>query len=462
MLKNGIIYQAYLPSFVKKIPDITGKIQYLKSLNVNYLWLNPIYENGGKDCGYDIVDYLKINPKYGNIQDLTQLITSLNNEKIKILMDLVINHTSNKHIWFQKSIDKIEPYTDYYIWRDKKDVNFNLKSEFENTAWTYNHKRKQYYYHYFYKEQPDLNLKNKLVIDEIKKIIKFWFEKGIGGFRMDAISCLIPNEKSGKQLNTARTFKLLNELRYWIKTKLSNNFLLLGETEFDNISVAKQFYKSIDLVMNYRLAYINKLDPLIFRNELKKWYKLTNNISKTPLFYFYNHDRKRQRYGENNYYIAKLMSAILLIQSGIKIIYYGQEINMREGKNNYIDEHGRDGCRTPMQWNDSYINSPDWIKINDEYKFNNVCIQNKDPDSILNWYRFLTKFQKNIQKINDILLDNNLLVIYLKKKTKNYKIIFNFENSYKKYLLNNIIKRSYIHSEKNIINPFEVIIIHIN
>jgi alpha-glucosidase len=459
-LHNIIIYHAYLPSFVKNLLQIETKIPYLKLLNVDYLWINPIYESGGKDCGYDIKDYLTIDNKFGSLDDFKQLIMILKNNKIKLLMDLVINHTSDQHEWFTKSQNCIDPYTNYYIWRDKKDLNNDFNSEFEESAWTYCNIRKQYYYHYFYKEQPDLNLKNILVVNEIKNIIKFWISLGIAGFRMDAISCLIPNEQTGQQLNTNETFDLLEHLRGWASSELKNKILFLGETEFSDINYAKRFYKSIDLVMNYRLAYLNELNNIKYVNELTKWYGISIASSKNPLFYFYNHDRKRQRYGENNIYIAKLMATLLLIQHGAKIIYYGQEINMKEGQNHNIDKIGRDGCRTPMQWSAEYANIPHWIPINNDYKENNVLIQNEDDDSILNWYRYLSKFQKDITEINDISTYNDLLILKIKKKLESYKILLNFNNNTVQYIDNiNIIKRSYINCEKlNIINPYEVII----
>ena len=154
------------------------------------------------------------------------------------------------------------------------------------------------------------------------------------------------------------------------------------------------------------------------------------------------------------------MATLLLIQHGAKIIYYGQEINMKEGQNHNIDKIGRDGCRTPMQWSAEYANIPHWIPINNDYKENNVLIQNEDDDSILNWYRYLSKFQKDIKEKNDISTYNDLLILKIKKKLESYKILLNFNNNTVQYIDNiNIIKRSYINCEKlNIINPYEVII----
>ncbi len=468
-MTNLIIYHAYLPSFLQKLKDISSKISYLKSLNINCIWLNPIYTSGGKDCGYDITNYFQIENKYGNLGNLKKLVKELHNENIKIIMDLVINHTSDKHTWFEKSKNRIEPYSDYYIWRDKDKLNNKFISSFEKEPWTFCETRKQYYYHFYYKEQPDLNLKNPLVVKEIRKIIKWWINLGIDGFRMDAVSAYIPNEKTGQQRNTKETFKFVNDIRNYINKVFNDDIILLAETYLGDLKMAKNYYKSVDFVMNSRVTSIDKLDPNKFKKELKNWYNVSKSCNRTPLFFYYSHDLKRQRYGEKNEYIAKLMAALLLVQNGAKIIYYGQEINMKQGHNIGIDTMGRDGQRTPMQWIDKYENIKNWIPINNDFQVNNVKNQNKYKDSILNWYRFMSNFQKNIVVANNFSCKKDLLSYNFEKVDQEnnleyYKIILNLGDDHHSFKISGqIIKRSYDNiSNKNTIYPYEVIIILIN
>lgn len=461
-LNNKIIYHIYLPSFVKNIQELITKLDYIKSLNVDYIWVNPLYKSGGKDCGYDVVDYYSIDNKYGNMDDLRKLFNECHKRNIKVLFDLILNHTSIKHKWFEKSIQKIEPYNSFYIWRNETEKNNDFTSLFDDNAWTYNEDRGQYYYHFFYKEQPDLNLENDVVINELKKIIKFWVDYGVDGFRMDAISCLIPNEKTGQQLNTDETHELLKSLTDWARKNVKNDILFLGETEFEEIEEAKKFYNSIDLVMNYQHAYINELSLDKFYNETIKWNFVSKSMKKNPLFFFYNHDRPRQRYGESNEQTARLMAALLLINYGTKIIYYGQEINMKEGPNLNIDTMGRDGCRTPMQWSDTYTNIENWIPIQEDHKDNNVLVHEENPNTLLKWYRYLTQFQKDIIDIKYWRKsDRNLLfLVVTKQNNMKVQIIMNFSNQIQYCNLNkNVLIRSYSNEKNiNVINPHEVII----
>ena len=469
MSKNYIIYQVYLPSFVKNIEEINTKISYFKELNVDYVWLNPIYPSGGKDCGYDITEFCNIDPKYGDLNDLKSLIKNLHQNGIKLIMDLIINHTSDKHQWFIKSKQMIHPYNRYYNWFYKNEINITFQSEFEDSPYTYCEKRHKYYYHYFYKEQPDLNLENEYVINEIKEILKFWLDFGIDGFRMDAISCLIPLfiERNGAfddrsaQLNTCKTVRLVKKIRRYIDENWKNK-LLLGETEFDCLNIIKSYKNSLDLIMNYNLAYINNLSSRRFQYELNNWYRYCNEYGVNPLHFFYNHDRPRQRYAEDKSdAYAILMSALLLLQKGAKIIYYGQEINMPNGEDKKIDNFGRDICRYIMPWSEKEIEIKDWLPLVPNYKINNVYNQENTSSSVLNWVKYFTNFQKDILDIKNIEENEGILSYVVKKESGNFKIFLsmtdkktNHNNKNYKYVCRSMSKEKY----NKFILPFEIII----
>jgi glycosidase len=208
--QTEVAYQIYPKSFkdanhdgIGDLKGIIEKLDYLKDLGIKILWLSPIYQSPQKDNGYDVSDYLKIDPIYGTLEDMEKLIHEAKQRDIKIIMDLVLNHTSDQHEWFKKSRNKIEPYTDYYIWKDGINGNppNNWTSIFYEQAWTYDDVRKQYYLHLFAKEQPDLNYKNERVIEEIKRVMTFWLDKGIKGFRVDAANVIYNTSLNDVQKN---------------------------------------------------------------------------------------------------------------------------------------------------------------------------------------------------------------------------------------------------------------------
>ena len=469
MSKNNIIYQVYLPSFVKNLKELKDKTDYFKLLGVNYVWLNPVYPSGGKDCGYDITDFCNIDPKYGDLDDFVELLQHFHRNGIKLMLDLIINHTSDKHPWFRKSKQMISPYKNYYNWFYRSEKNITFQSEFEDSPYTYCEETGKYYYHYFYKEQPDLNLENEYVINEIKNIIKFWLDLGVDGFRMDAISCLIPlfKENNGAlddrtaQLNTHKTVKLVSRLRSFIYRNWHGK-LILGETEFDDLNTIKSYKNSLDLIMNYRLAYINSLSSIRFSYELNNWYRYCNEYGITPLHYFYNHDRPRQRYEEDksNRY-AILINALLLLQRGSKIIYYGQEINMPNGKDMKIDQCGRDICRYIMPWDNKYKNIEGWLPLIENYKTNNVELQLTVQSSVLNWIIYFIKFQKDIYDILNIDDKEGILSYEIYKNHGVYKLYLSMTNKNVlidkhdyKYVCRSVSKKD----DYEYILPFEIII----
>ena len=231
--KERVLYQIYPRSFNDTNSDgygdingITEKLDYFKDLGIGILWLSPVYSSPDFDNGYDVSDYCDINPKLGTMEDMDNLLKVAKEKDIKIVMDLIINHTSSEHEWFKKSKDGIEPYKDYYIWQKGKGDKLpnNWTSFFTGPAWTYDENRKEYYLHLFAKEQPDLNYQNPKVLEEVKKVMTYWLDKGVSGFRCDVINILYKNTlDDGKKqialkgiehyLTTEGNHKILKDLK---------------------------------------------------------------------------------------------------------------------------------------------------------------------------------------------------------------------------------------------------------
>jgi alpha-glucosidase len=466
---NAVIYQVYLRSFNYNINGITEKIPYLKNiLNINAIWINPFYPDGGKDAGYDVTDYYNINPLLGTLNNFSTMAKKMKESGIKVIIDLPLNHTSISHPWFIDSIKSKNNKQDWYIWKKKNELPLNWKSEFENSPWTYHPIKKQYYYHYFYKEQPDLNLNNPSVQNEIFNIIKFWCDMGVNGIRLDAVSNYIPcslfkdNIDSSynleRQLNTNETMNFIKKIRLhtnskikdFVKEELSEDILLIGEQNpyFSKTSDEIILLKYLDKLMNFQFAYLNSIDAEKFKYNLE-------NPKDNMICFLNNHDVIRNRYGEENPEIAKIMATFLLSQNETKIIYYGQEIGMFNGNDYNIDKIGRDVARSPMQWYNTsntskYKLDKNWLPLDDNYKYRNVEDQLKNKNSILHWYCNMIQISKELEgKIYEIKLENNILSYNRKKKdNKEYSFILNLSNS-----------KKYLPSISNYINPYQIIIL---
>ncbi|MCK5732285.1 MAG: alpha-glucosidase, partial [Tenericutes bacterium] len=410
--KEEFIYQIYPRSFYDSnndgIGDIKGiikKIPYLKELGIGIVWLSPVYKSPMEDNGYDISDYLDIAEEFGTLADIKTLIKELHKAKIKLVMDLVVNHSSNEHEWFKKSIKRLGKYTDYYHWEKKK---VNWSGFFGGEAWSYNEERKEYYLHLFAKGQPDLNWDNPDVRDEVKKIIKFWLDMGVDGFRCDVINLIAKNNKhpNGKPrlilkgrehyLNHPNLHKYLHEIYRDVLSKY--DCFTVGETVFVNPEVASLLTapnrKELSMVFqfehmaadNYYVKwFMKKFKPINLKKPLSKWQNKLNGKGWNTL-YLENHDQSRSidRFGSLAYHYesATMLATMLYFQQGTPFIYQGQEIGMinvsYENLNDYkdIETHNiyttgrkllmshkrmmkkikmmsRDNARTPMQWNDS-------------------------------------------------------------------------------------------------------------
>jgi alpha-glucosidase len=492
--KNAVIYEIYPRSYqdsngdgIGDLNGITQRLDYLQSLGVDAIWLTPCYPSPQVDFGYDISDYENIDPQYGTLQDFDRLIAEADKRHIRILMDMVMNHTSDKHKWFEESrSSRDNPYRDWYMWHDGKGETAtskgeppnNWQSDFGGSAWQWDEKTRQYYYHKFYIEQPDLNWNNPKVHQAFKDIIAFWLKRGVAGFRFDAITTLFEDpqmrdedavlDKNGKpilgddgkpELNDTRTNNLpevhdvMEEMRAYADTFDSNKFpgsrVLIGETYLPNIAeLAKQYgtpeKPEFQLPMDTQVGFINKLDVATFRSRINDVETAING--NTALLVFDNHDNPRidARYGDgvHNTEIERVISTILFASRDTALFYYGDEIGMKTtpptrkedvkdpvGITDWPKFKGRDGERTPMQWsaaaNAGFTKAgvTPWLPVPPTYKEVNVKAEESEPNSMLDWYKALIQLKKTNPVFahgDDIMLDTaNDKVLSWLRQTEN-------------------------------------------
>ncbi|MCM6881234.1 alpha-glucosidase [Enterococcus italicus] len=457
--KDGVIYQIYPRSFkdttgngMGDIPGIIEKLDYLTYLGIKAIWLCPVYQSPNKDNGYDISDYKKILVDFGSMADMEKLIAEVSKREIRLIMDLVVNHTSDQHPWFiEARKSKENPYRDYYIWRDgyKGQVPNDLTSVFSGSAWKFDEESEQYFLHLFTEEQPDLNWKSTQMRHEIYDMMNFWLDKGIGGFRLDVIDLVGKDPDKKITANGPHLHEYLQEMNQATFGK-NSNILTVGETWGATPEIGKLFSdpQRHELSMIFQFEHMmldqkNKKDssekwdlaPLKIadlKEVISKWQIALGNQGWNSLFWN-NHDLPRivSRWGNDNKYwleSAKLFAILLHFLKGTPYVYQGEEIGMTnitvdsidqvddiEARNMYFDRlkkgydeqtllhainiKGRDNARTPMQWDDSenagFTTGKPWLPVNQNYKKINVHAQLNDPNSILNVYRFLINYRKN-------------------------------------------------------------------
>lgn len=455
--KSAVIYQIYPRSFcdsnndgIGDIPGIISKLDYLKELGVDAIWLSPVYVSPNRDYGYDIANYHDINPEYGTLNDMKRLISEAKSRGIRVIMDLVINHTSDQHPWFRASRDKTSPYRDYYIWRKpRKNIFGHLKSPnnwtsyFTGSVWTLDDKSGEYYLHLFTKQQPDLNYHNQAVIDEVKKILKFWLELGVAGFRCDVINLLYKESlKDGKYRLSARgsehylsspgAHKVLEELNRDVLAPY--HAFTVGEASHVTVDQAKAFTGGNELSEVFSFDHVSYGFSIfsMIRKLKKATIKWQKSLSWNAIF-LENHDQPRavSTYGSVRYReaSAKMLATLLLTLRGTPFIYQGQEIGMIDTKFTSLDQvkdpvyamvynsvrkcHlprwsalslalivGRDKVRTPMQWN-NHVNAgfsehDPWLPVNKNFKEVNVKNDLADENSVFHYYQKILQIRKEI------------------------------------------------------------------
>ncbi|WP_300258132.1 glycoside hydrolase family 13 protein [Clostridium sp.] len=526
--KELIAYQIYPKSFMDSngdgIGDIQGiisKLDYLKDLGIDLIWLCPMYKSPNHDNGYDISDYKDILDEFGTMDDFNQLLNEVHNRGMKLIIDLVINHTSHEHPWFIESrASRDNPKRDWYIWRDGKEDEEpnNWESIFKGSAWEFCENSKQYYLHLFAKEQPDLNWENKEVRNELYKMINWWLDKGIDGFRVDAISHIKKEDglkdmdnpeglkyvsSFEKHMNVEGINSYLKELKE--KTFSKYNIVTVGEANGVSANEADYWVDEDQGTFNmiFQFEHLNLwnyeegkgFDVKAYKDVLTNWQNSLEGKGWNALF-IENHDIPRvvSTWGNDKEYLtecAKAFGAIYFLQKGTPFIYQGQELGMTNIKYHSIAEYddvktintyneriesgvseelalkeawitSRDNARTPMQWNSSknagFTEGKPWIGVNENYKTINVEVEEKDENSVLNFYKKLIKLKKSnkalIYGVYDLILkdDGNIFAYTRTLNNDKFLIIANLTRENAKY----IYDKEKLNSKNLILNNYEV------
>ena len=467
--KDMVFYQIWPRSFKDGDGDGMGdlwgvyeKLDHIKSLGCDGIWFSPIYPSPGADCGYDIADYMDIAPEFGGMEAFKKVLEGVHQRGMKLLMDLVVNHTSDEHEWFQKSRRRIDPYTDYYIWRPAKPngkLPNNWDSNFEGKAWTYDEIRGEYYLHLFAVKQPDLNMDNPLVREEVKKILRFWLDMGVDGFREDVITYI----SKAEGLPDDHLFPIYKGMPKYNHGPHIHEYLAEFKRDvldhYDCFTLAeaplvwpKQALKyideqtgQIDMMIQFQCQtadclFTDYLPTKFSLRRMKKafsdWqYKLEGKA--WNMLYLENHDHPRivTRYGSEKFQVesAKALAVSYLFQKGTPFLYQGQEIGMtnwrpesadmyRDVQTLYTYNHSnlnkplqvrlekmwrssRDGARSPVQWDSSpnagFTTGTPWFYVNQNYPEINVEKQNTDPNSVLNFYRKAISLRKALPVVKE-------------------------------------------------------------
>lgn len=490
--KHAVFYEIYPRSFqdsngdgIGDLNGITSRLDYLQKLGVDALWIAPCFPSPLVDFGYDVSDYDAIDPQFGTMADFDRLVAEAKKRNIRILLDFVANHSSDKHPWFVASrSSKTDPKRDWYIWRDGKvrqDGKLgppnNWHSIFGGSAWTLDPTTGQYYYHRFYAQQPDLNWRNPAVEKAMFDQMRFWLDRGVAGFRLDSIDMLLEDAEFGdegyrrdkngqitldrtgapmttgeKTANLPEIHDIIRRMRAMFDTYPGDR-ILVGETYLPNVQELDRWYggaakDELQLPMDTQLGVRNTLDAAKWRTRLEE--AETSLHGSMPLFVYDNHDNNRlDRYcreangaapGADCQQIQKMLETILFTARDAAMIYYGDEIGMTTGPTPAAPDRRRDAERTPMQWNsdkNAGFSSADstWLPVQANYKTINVETEDKDANSLLQWHRDLISLRRK----NPILRDgdqqsfdagNDSIVAFLRTDgDRKVIVITNFSNS---------------------------------
>ncbi|HEM4286899.1 TPA: alpha-glucosidase [Streptococcus suis] len=526
--KKSVIYQIYPRSFqdsngdgVGDIRGIISRLDYLHELGIDAIWLSPVYQSPMDDNGYDISDYQGIAPEFGTMEDMEELIAEGHKRNIKIIMDLVLNHTSDEHFWFQEALNGPDnPYYDYYVWADEPN---ELRSTFSGSAWEYVPHLNKYYLHQFSVKQPDLNWKNPALKQEIWDMINFWIEKGVGGFRLDVIDLI---GKEPEKLITAdgpTLHPLIQELNE--KTFGAYDLVTVGETWSANPENAQLYShpdrKEFSMIFQFEHVGLDQqegkekwdlapLDPARLHKVLSKWQTELVGKGWNSLFWN-NHDLPRaiSRFGDDRPAFRELSGKMLAIylhfMSGTPYIYQGEEIGMintpitdisqaddietrrmyaeriengftKEELITSINAKGRDNARRPMQWTEAegagFSTGQSWLALGDTVKDINVEKALADKQSLFYTYQKLIALRKEYPCMSEgnyevIETGNDLVMAYRKyDEQDDFIILVNFTSDEQTYEVSSEGYSMFMHNyengvnlDENVLRPFETIVL---
>lgn len=491
--KKSVIYQIYPKSFqdsngdgIGDIPGIIGRLDYLRDLGIDAIWLSPVCRSPQDDNGYDISDYQDIDPMFGTLEDMEKLIAEAAKRNIKIVMDLVLNHSSDEHPWFLEAKKSREnPYHDYYVWRDGEEgmPPNDMRACFGGSAWQWVPELGQYYFHQFSVKQPDLNWDNPALRKEIYSMIRWWMKKGVGGFRLDVIDQIAKEPDRKITNNGPRLHEFIQELSS--ETFQHGDLVTVGEAWGANPEIAKQFSNpdgsELSMVFQFEHMCLDQqqgegkgkwdlapLNLVSLKKVLAKWQRELDGKGWNSLFWN-NHDLPRivSRWGDDGKYrveSAKMLATILHGMQGTPYVYQGEEIGMtnapyeieeyrdiellnlyherleagvpREEIMRSIHAKGRDNARTPMQWDDSenagFTEGKPWIKVNLNYKEVNARSAIEDENSIFQYYKKLIALRKKYDVFTEgvytpVLLEDANIFSYIRESNEgNLLVAANF------------------------------------
>lgn len=521
---NAVVYQVYPKSFkdsngdgIGDLPGITSKLDYLAKLGITAIWLSPVYDSPMDDNGYDIANYQDIADIFGTMEDMDELIVEAKKRDIRIIMDLVVNHTSDEHAWFIEACENPDsPERDYYIWRDEPN---ELESIFSGSAWQYDEKSGQYYLHFFSKKQPDLNWENEELRQKIYEMMNFWIDKGIGGFRMDVIDMIgkIPDQKivnNGPMLHPY--LKEMNQATFGDK-----DLLTVGETWGATPEIAKLYSdpngQELSMVFQFehiclqyqegqpKWQYQKELNVAKLKEIFNKWQTELGVEDGWNSLFWNNHDLPRivsiwgndQEYREKS---AKAYAILLHLMRGTPYIYQGEEIGMTNFPFETLDQVedieslnyarealrkgvpmeeimdsirviGRDNARTPMQWdgtkNAGFSDGQPWLAVNPNYAKINVKEALANPDSIFYTYQKLVKIRKEnswlIRADFELLKTVEKVFAYTRKDgDRRFLVVANLSNQQQEFTVEEPVKSILIENtsvegalEKQLLAPWD-------
>ena len=461
--QNGVIYQIYPKSFqdttgsgTGDLRGVTQRLDYLKTLGIDAIWLTPFYISPQVDNGYDVANYTAIDPAYGTLDDFDELVAEAHQRGIRIVLDMVFNHTSTQHAWFRESLNKASPYRQFYIWRDgtPEQLPNNWRSKFGGNAWRWHAESEQYYLHLFAPEQADLNWENPAVRAELKKVCEFWADRGVDGLRLDVINLIskdqdFPDDNigDGRRFYTdgPRIHEYLQEMSRDVFTP--RNLMTVGEMSSTSLENCQQ-YASLDgreLSMTFNFHHLKvdypggekwtlaKPDFVALKTLFRHWQQGMHNKAWNALFWC-NHDQPRivSRFGDEGEYrvhAAKMLGMVLHGMQGTPYIYQGEELGMTNPHFSRITDYrdveslnmfaelrasgrepdellailaskSRDNGRTPMQWdashNAGFTEGEPWIGVCDNYETVNARAALDDADSVFYTYQSLIRLRKTL------------------------------------------------------------------
>ncbi|KAL2720255.1 hypothetical protein V1478_010521 [Vespula squamosa] len=490
--KNSLIYQVYPRSFkdsngdgIGDLNGITSKLEHIADIGVDAFWLSPIYTSPQADFGYDIANFTDINPEYGTLEDFEKLVTKAKSLGLKVILDYVPNHSSPEHEWFKKSIQRIKPYDEYYIWRNATYVNGtrqppnNWLSVFGGSAWEWNEERGQYYFHQFVAGQPDLNYRNKDLDQEMKDVYSFWMDRGVEGFRIDAINFMFEDPRfldepsanrpdlpsddydSLKHIYTKDLDETYDVLASWRKlldehsNKTKSDYKMFLTEAYAEFNSTVRYYKSGSTVP-FNFMFISDLNnassALDFKRYIDRWMNNVPSKDYVANWVVGNHDNHRapSRFGKGR---ADQLNMLSMILPGVSVVYNGDEIGMLDRDFTYeetIDPAGcqagpdryylksRDPERTPFQWDNSTsagfsTSNKTWLPVHSNYKTLNLAVQKKSPISHYKVFKALAALKKKpiIENgsLEVILVTEKVLGVVRRLSGSTVVLLVNFSNS---------------------------------